>query len=104
MHSFEADKNQAGVFDIRLKENFKMFVSGPSQCWKTVFISKLIENIHRFAKQPPSTIIYVYKVWQPKFNELLSLGVNFMVDSNDIVSGIKAAAVGHPIFVIFDIK
>ena len=27
VHSFEADKNQAGVFDIRLKENFKMFVS-----------------------------------------------------------------------------
>ena len=31
-----------GSFDIRLKENFKLFISGPSRCGKTVFISKLI--------------------------------------------------------------
>ena len=29
-------------YDIRLKENFKLFVSGPSRCGKTVFVSKLI--------------------------------------------------------------
>ena len=29
-----------GVFDIRLKENFKLFVSGPSRCGKTVFVAK----------------------------------------------------------------
>ena len=50
-------------FDIRLKENFKLFVSGPSRCGKTVFVSKLIENIQLFAKQPPRSIIYVYKIW-----------------------------------------
>ena len=48
------------TFDIRLKENFKLFVSGPSRCGKTVFVSKLIENIKSFAKQPPGSIIYVY--------------------------------------------
>ena len=26
--------NMHGVFDIRLKENFKLFVSGPSRCGK----------------------------------------------------------------------
>ena len=50
------------VFDIRLKENFKLFVSGPSRCGKTVFVSKLLENIHAFAKLPPTNVIYVYKV------------------------------------------
>merc|ERR1712121_86647 len=35
-------------FDIRLKENFKLFVS------------KLIENIQSFAKQPPKSIIYAH--------------------------------------------
>ena len=40
------------VFDIGLKENFKLFVSGPSRCGKTVFVAKLIENIQSFAKQP----------------------------------------------------
>ena len=33
-------------YDIRLKENFKLFISGPSRCGKTVFVSKLLENIH----------------------------------------------------------
>ena len=56
-----------GVFDIRLKENFKLFVSGASRCGKTVFVAKLIENIQSFAKQPPTLIIYVYKVWQDKY-------------------------------------
>ena len=27
-----------GSFDIRLKENFKLFISGPSRCGKTVFV------------------------------------------------------------------
>ena len=58
--------NMHGVFDIRLKENFKLFLSGPSRCGKTVFVAKLIENIQSFAKQPPTSIIYVYKVWQDK--------------------------------------
>ena len=57
-------------FDIRLKENFKLFVSGPSRCGKTVFVSKLIENIQSFAKQPPRSIIYAYKVWQNKYEEM----------------------------------
>ena len=28
--------NIHGVFDIRLKENFKLLVTGPSRCGKTV--------------------------------------------------------------------
>ena len=60
--------NIQGVFDIRLKENFKLFLSGPSRCGKTVFVAKLIENIQSFAKQPPTSIIYLYKVWQDKYD------------------------------------
>ena len=51
-----------GIYDIRLKENFKLFISGPSRCGKTLFVSKLLENIHTFAKPPPTNVIYVYKV------------------------------------------
>ena len=64
-----------GVFDIRLKENFKLFISGPSRCGKTVFVSKLLENIHTFAKHPPNNVIYVYKAWQPKFDEIQTMSV-----------------------------
>ena len=59
---FEKGNVMQGAFDIRLKENFKLFISGPSRCGKTVFVSKLIENIHAFAKLPPTHVIYVYKV------------------------------------------
>ena len=37
---------QGGAFDIRLKENFKLFISGPSRCGKAVFVSKLLKNTH----------------------------------------------------------
>ena len=29
------------VYDIRLQENFKVFISGPSRCGKTVFVFNL---------------------------------------------------------------
>ena len=89
------------VYDIRLKENFKMFVSGPSRCGKTVFVSKLLEKIYAFAKQPPAKVLYIYKVWQQKFEELLSLGVNFKKDYDNILNDIKASVSGEPIVVIF---
>ena len=88
--------------DIRLKENFKLFVSGPSRCGKTVFVAKLIENIQHFAKQPPMLIIYVYKVWQDKYDEMESLGVNFMEDNENIIQNIKSTVSGQSILVIFD--
>ena len=62
------------IYDVRLKDNFKVFISGPSRCGKTVFVSNLLERINEFAKMPPTRVIYVYKVWQPKYDEMLSLG------------------------------
>ena len=46
----EGNQDPQGEIDIRLKENFKLLVSGPSRCGKTVFISHLLENIHNFSK------------------------------------------------------
>ena len=45
--------------DIRLKENFKVFIFGPSRCGKTVFVSDLLERINEFAKVPPNKVNYV---------------------------------------------
>ena len=99
----EVTNNMHDGFDIRLKENFKLFISGPSRCGKTVFVSKLLENIHTFAKLPPSNVIYVYKVWQPKYDEIKTMGVNFMEDNNNnIVDDIKSTVSGQSILVIFD--
>ena len=54
--------NIHGVFDIRLKENFKLFVTGPSRCGNTVFVAKLLENINIFSKLPPVTVLFIHKV------------------------------------------
>ena len=98
----KCEENAKKNFDIRLKENFKLFVSGPSRCGKTVFVSKLIENIQSFAKQPPKSIIYVYKVWQDKYDEMSMMGINFIEDHENIVDQIKSSAKGQAILVIFD--
>ena len=90
------------MFDIRLKENFKLFISGPSRCGKTFFISELLENIESFAKDPPKTILYIYKVWQSKFDEMKSVVHAFIEDSESLIQQIKEIALGQNVFVIFD--
>ena len=59
-----------GVYEIRLKENFKMFVTGPSRCGKTFFVCDMLQNTNSFCKTPPVLVIYVYKAWQEKFEEM----------------------------------
>ena len=47
-HSFNPQRSAQDLYspyDIRLKENFKLFISGPSRCGKTFFVADLLENI-----------------------------------------------------------
>ena len=90
------------MFDVRLKENFKLFISGPSRCGKTFFVADLLQNIQTFAKQPPSQVIYIYKVWQTKFDEMKSVVHIFMQDEKNIIEKIKEYATGIPILIVFD--
>ena len=64
-------------FDIRLKKNFKLFISGPSGSGKTFFITDLLKNLDLFTIDPPKVIIYVYRVWQPKYEEM---AVDFFIE------------------------
>ena len=71
------------TFDLRLKENFKIFLSGPSGCGKTTFIVNLIENINNIAKIPPRKIVYYFTEWQDKFNGMReNLNINFIEDND----------------------
>ena len=90
------------MFDARLKDNFKLFISGPSRCGKTFFVADLLQNIQTFAKQPPSLVIYIYKVWQSKFDEMNNVVHIFLEDQKDIVDKIKEYATGAPILIVFD--
>ena len=85
-----------------MEENFKLFLSGPSKCGKTYFISTLLENLSSFAKQPPSKIIYIYTVWQSKFGEMKGMVDVFIKDNSSILEQIKTHAVGESLFIIFD--
>ena len=89
------------TFDLRLKENFKIFLSGPSGCGKTTFIVNLIENINNIAKIPPRKIVYYFTEWQEKFNGMReNLNINFIEDNDMILDQVKD--VDSPALIIFD--
>ena len=89
-------------YDIRLKENFKLFISGPSRCGKTFFVADLLLNISLFAKEPPQVVIYVYSIWQSKFDEMKSVVHYFVQDDENIQETIKKLAYNHSTLVVFD--
>ena len=87
-------------FDIRLKENFKLFISGPSRSGKTVFVKELIENLDIFAKAPPQLVTVVYKVFQPIYNEM---NVDHVLqDGPNLKQRLFNIANGQSMLVIFD--
>ena len=87
-------------FDVRLKENFKLFISGPSRSGKTVFIQKLLQNIDVFTKSPPKIITLVYKVLQPIYYDM---NLDHLVqDGGDLKQRLLQIANNNPMLVIFD--
>ena len=92
--------NQDEFYDIRLKENFKMFVSGPSRSGKTFFIKDLLKNVNIFSKQPPQITIMVYQIFQDVYRDM---GVDYLIqDCPNITEKIFEISNGSPTLVIFD--
>ena len=92
------------MHDIRFCENFKIFACGPSRCGKTCFIIDIIQNLQSIAKAPPKKVLYVYKVWQQKFDELKESGLvdNFVQDQKDLVSRLKTMINRESSLIVFD--
>jgi hypothetical protein len=87
-------------FDIRLKENFKIFISGPSRSGKTVFVKEFLQNIDIFCKSTPKVITLVYKVFQPIYQEM---GVDHLVQDGDgLRETLMNIANGESMLLIFD--
>jgi hypothetical protein len=87
-------------FDVRLKENFKLFISGPSRSGKTIFVKKFLKNLNIFTKAPPQILTVVYKVFQPIYNEM---GVDHLVqDGHNLKQRLFKIANGEPMLIIFD--
>ena len=70
--------------------------------WKTVLVSKLLENTPTFSELPPARTLHIYKVWHPKYNDIKWLGDNFIEDNDNIVDDIKSGVSGQPMLIIFD--
>ena len=93
------DDNQK-FFDVRLKENFKLFISGPSRSGKTEFVKKLTDNADIFMKSPPKIVTLVYKVFQPIY---YNMNVDHLVhDGSDPKQRLINIANGEPMMIIFD--
>ena len=92
------------MYDIRFCVNFKIFACGPSRCGKTCFIIDIIQNLQNIAKAPPNKILYVYKVWQQKFDELQESGLvdHFVQDQNDLVRKLKKLSNNESSLIVFD--
>jgi GTPase SAR1 family protein len=90
------------MHDLRLIENFKIFVGGPSRCGKTFFVVDFIQNLKSISKIPPTNIIYVYKVWQPKYDEIRKLITVFIQEQEDLLEKIKEHLSDQPTLIVFD--
>ena len=88
--------------DIRLKENFKLFISGPSRCGKTFFVGNLIQNIKSFSRDPPEIVIYIYTVWQGKYDEMSSIVHHFIEDGEEMYSRIQKLIFRKRALIVFD--
>ena len=92
------------MFDIRLKENFKLFLVGPSACGKSVFIQNLLQNISTVSKTNPTKIIYVYKVWQSLYEDMNLQGLVhlFIKEDENLAEKLKIETIGEISLIVFD--
>lgn len=88
--------------DLRLIENFKLFIGGPSRCGKTFFVVNLVQNITSICKIVPTNIIYVYKVWQPKYDEIKAFVRVYLKEQEGLIDKIRNLCSQEATLVIFD--
>ena len=55
---------------LPFRHPFTCIVSGPTQCGKTTFILKLIDNAQTVIEPPPERIVYCYGEYQQSFDTI----------------------------------
>ena len=71
----EDQQQQREIYDIRLEENFKIFLAGPSKSGKTFLTCQLLANIGNICKSRPHKVVYVFSIWQRKLRDLKRLRI-----------------------------
>ena len=87
---------------MRIREGSKFFLFGPSNCGKTFYVIDFLLNIENFMETYPRKIIFVYTIWQMKYDEILNLVDYFIEDSSDLEEQINSLCKGEATLIIFD--
>ena len=90
------------MYDLRLIENFKLFLGGPSRCGKTFLVVNLVQNLTSICKKVPTNIIYVYKVWQPAYDEIKDFVRVYLKEQEGLTDKIRNLCSEEATLVIFD--
>jgi len=70
------DSQENSVFDMRLKHDASMIISGPTQSGKSTFIKRLLRSRSAIFDQPLEQVYWFYGIAQPPLHtELRTLGV-----------------------------
>ena len=56
---------------VAFPSKINILVCGQSQSGKTVWTKRLLVHNEKLFRQPPDLIIYVYKHWQPVYDEMI---------------------------------
>ena len=97
--------NLNNPIDCRLIENFKIYISGPSRCGKSVFLVSLLKNMEAFMKEPPEVICFVYVEYQSEIYDQLRNGIvdYFIQDDDQLERNIKGIVEeGKRTLIIYD--
>jgi len=60
--------NCDGPFDVRLKHPSTMVISGPTNCGKTRFVFRLLDNLEKMFSAVPEKVLYCYGEYQEIFD------------------------------------
>lgn len=58
------------TFDASLKHPSSIIIAGQSGSGKTYFTRDLLRNRKHFTPNPPKHVVYIYKEWQPLYDEM----------------------------------
>ena len=90
------------TIDLRLIQNFKILVSGPSRCGKTWFTFNLIKNIRKISQDVPEKIVYVYSARQAGYEDWLKYVDHLVIADETAIDKVLTLAKSNKLLVIFD--